>query len=622
MLKQIPVIAALLLTSASALADSAWPLNQAMQLQLDTPLNRLQMLGAHNAWNDSGATWANQRWPLDKLMDNGVRNLDLDLHWDGNVVKLCHQNCSSIYSAVDSYPGELQKIATWLAAHPKDIIFLDLEDRVGDQAAVEGPLRAAFGSLLYTPKDKPANRWETPREMIAKGKRILVKGANNWYDGSLIWDGRIFATGADGGWNSRQVKYFDVNHCTQDGKALVPGQIHTISDSKLGKDVLPDSWVDQTGTIDTSNIARLFACGVNNVDADRWDDDMTASAVWSWAPGEPNNAGGNENCAEQAGNGRWNDASCGTSHRFACQNLANPDDWRVTAGSGSWEQGRAQCASEYPGYRFSVPVNAFANQRLMAASAGQTVWLNFSDKAREGQWEVYFDANAQWSSGIYASNSALYQTLLMPGASAVKVTVAANLLGANDTLQIFDGKRQLQHVFGGSNPATSFVVNDSSVIIQLVSGTGGGGNASVRIESTTLTESPLWRTLVNGKGKCLDLESRSTANGATVHHWSCNGAETQKWWQDAQGRIHSKASPNRCVDVAAAANANGARIQLWDCGGGANQVWLRGAGNSLRPAHAPNKAMDIKDAWWGAFDGQDAHLWDGQNSWGQSWSWN
>ena len=58
-------------------------------------------------------------------MDNGVRNIDIDIHNDGGVVKLCHQNCSSIYSAVDSYPNELQKMATWLAAHPKEILFLD-----------------------------------------------------------------------------------------------------------------------------------------------------------------------------------------------------------------------------------------------------------------------------------------------------------------------------------------------------------------------------------------------------------------------------------------------------------------------------------------------------------------
>ncbi|MEN9866007.1 MAG: hypothetical protein RL748_1597, partial [Pseudomonadota bacterium] len=439
------------LLSIPALADSAWPLNQAMQLQLDTPLNRLQYLGAHNAWNDSGATWANQRWPLDKLMDNGIRNIDIDLHWDGNVVKLCHQDCSAIYAAADSYPGELQKIANWLAAHPKDIILLDLEDRVGNQAAVEGPLRAAFGALLYTPKDKPANRWETPREMIAKGKRILVKGANNTYDGSLIWDGRLFATGADGGWNSRQVKFFDINNCTQDGRVMQPGQIYTISDSKLGKDVLPDSWVDQTGTIDTSNIARLFACGVNNVDADRWEDDMTAAAVWSWAAGEPNNAGGNENCAEQAANGRWNDNHCSISHRFACQSSNNMDDWRVTNGSGAWEQGRAQCAAEFPGYRFAVPVNAYTNLRLQQVSGGQTVWLNFSDKAREGKWESYTDSIYHWASGNYASNQALYQTLTIPGAAAVRVTVNANLLGNGDSLQIFDGNRQLQHVYGGVN---------------------------------------------------------------------------------------------------------------------------------------------------------------------------
>ena len=81
--------------------------------------------------------------------------------------------------------------------------------------------------MLYTPSDKPSNRWETPREMIAKGKRIIVKGANNWYDGSLIWDGRIFAKGADGGWNSRPVKYFDTATCKMDGNALTVGSIYT-----------------------------------------------------------------------------------------------------------------------------------------------------------------------------------------------------------------------------------------------------------------------------------------------------------------------------------------------------------------------------------------------------------
>lgn len=621
-MKKLAVITGLLLAAGQGWADSSWPLSQAMELQYDTPVNRLQILGAHNAWNDSDATWANQRWALDKLMDNGVRNIDLDIHIDDGVVKLCHSACNQIYSAEDSYTGELQKIANWLAAHPREILFLDLEDRVGNQSMVEGPLYSIFGSLLYKPSDKPAGRWESPREMVAKGKRLIVKGANNTYDGSLIWDGRIFATGAAGGWNSRPVKYFDTNNCTMDGNPLVLGSIYTISDSKLGKDLLPDSWIDETGTIDSSNIPRLFACGVNNVDADRWDDSMTGAAVWSWGAGEPNNAGaGGENCAERRGDGRWNDVSCGNVRRFACQNVANADDWRLTSGSGAWDQGRAQCASEFPGYRFAVPANSYQNERLKAVSSGQTVWLNLSDKAREGKWEAYYATTTTWTSGAYAANQVTHQTLYIPGAAAVKVTVSGGLDGVGDVLQVFNGSRQLQRTLTGTNVATTFTVNDNGIILRLSSDAALSGNVSVQIESTTLTEVSVWRSLVNGKGKCLDLEGRSTANGAIVHHWGCHGADSQKWWQDAQGRIHSKANPNRCIDVSGAGTGNGTKIHLWDCHSGANQVWLRGAGNSLRPAHAPAKAMDIKDAWWGAFDGQDTHLWDGQNSWGQSWSW-
>lgn len=124
-MNKLAIITGLLLAAGQGWADSSWPLSQAMELQYDTPVNRLQILGAHNAWNDSDATWANQRWALDKLLDNGVRNIDLDIHSDGGTVKLCHQECGQIYSAVDSYPGELQKIANWLASHPKDIVFID-----------------------------------------------------------------------------------------------------------------------------------------------------------------------------------------------------------------------------------------------------------------------------------------------------------------------------------------------------------------------------------------------------------------------------------------------------------------------------------------------------------------
>ena len=58
-MNKLAIITGLLLAAGQGWADSSWPLSQAMELQYDTPVNRLQILGAHNAWNDSDATWAN-----------------------------------------------------------------------------------------------------------------------------------------------------------------------------------------------------------------------------------------------------------------------------------------------------------------------------------------------------------------------------------------------------------------------------------------------------------------------------------------------------------------------------------------------------------------------------------
>jgi hypothetical protein len=137
-------------------------------VQLDTPLNRTQWLGAHNAWNDSGALWANQRWSEEHLLDAGVRSFDLDLHRNSRgQIKLCHEDCSAFYAAEDDYENELAKFARWLDAHPGEILFLDLEDKVNDGPGVMEPLRRQFGSKLYVPSDKPQGVWETPRQCSA-----------------------------------------------------------------------------------------------------------------------------------------------------------------------------------------------------------------------------------------------------------------------------------------------------------------------------------------------------------------------------------------------------------------------------------------------------------------------
>ena len=694
--------------SAALAADLGLGVRTQYDVALDTPLNRIQILGAHNAWNDSGATWANQRWPLNQLLNYGIRNVDLDVHMNNGQVTLCHESCSAIYGASDNYPNELAKIRAWLDANPKAVVFVDLEDRANSQGGVTGPLSAAFGALLYRPSDKPAGRWETPREMIAKGKRVIVKSANNVYDGSLIWPGTQFAAGAAGGWNSRQVKFINTGNCTIDGAAFDQNLIYAVSDSKLGKDILPDGWIDETGTIDAGNIAGLMRCGVDNIDADRWDEGMIGASIWSWADGEPNNAN-NEDCAQVRGDGRWNDGTCSTSLRFACQNKANLDDWRVTSTSGTWGGGKQACVAAYgSGYAYAVPANAYMNERLRLAAGGTSVWINYSDQAEEGKWEVYNDAPVSWSTGAYANNEDRAATLRLPGAGAVRVQVNG-ALGAGDYLHLYDSNRRLLQTFSGSM-AGSIVVADNAVIARLTSdgaSTGAGVNVSIEGLVTSWTSGAyanntdrtqwltipgaaalkvyvngsteanrdfiqvfdkggalvrtlsgamassfmvngdsarirlvsdgavtgagvtvnvkaanayVFRKLIDGRGKCMDIEGNNMSNGTPVHHWSCQGQVTQQWYQDPDGLLRSRNNPDKCVDVHAFGTGNGARLVIWDCNDQANQRFSW-SGQTLRPAHAPGKAIDVKDAWWGAVDGQDLHLWDYQGSWGQTWRW-
>lgn len=133
------------------------------------------------------------------------------------------------------------------------------------------------------------------------------------------------------------------------------------------------------------------------------------------------------------------------------------------------------------------------------------------------------------------------------------------------------------------------------------------------------TPAPSYRKLRNAKGYCLDVEGRNSANGTEIHQWSCHGADSQLWYQDAAGRLHSKLDPNKCADVSGAGTGKGTRVQLWSCHSGANQVWQRGSNNSLRPAHAPGMALDIKDPLWGP--GQRAHLWNYHGGDSQQWLW-
>ena len=96
----------------------------------------------------------------------------------------------------------------------------------------------------------------------------------------------------------------------------------------------------------------------------------------------------------------------------------------------------------------------------------------------------------------------------------------------------------------------------------------------------------LYYQFVNyNSGKCLDVTGRSTANGAVLQQWTCltgQSSSNQGWFfiPAARSGYYTvvNVNSNKCLDVTDRSTANGAIIQQYTCNGGTNQEWFEQIG--------------------------------------------
>lgn len=91
-----------------------------------------------------------------------------------------------------------------------------------------------------------------------------------------------------------------------------------------------------------------------------------------------------------------------------------------------------------------------------------------------------------------------------------------------------------------------------------------------------------------GGTRCLDVAGQSTALEAPIVSWQCNGQDNQKWVVNANGTIVGKQS-GLCLDVRNAATTGKTPVQVWTCTGNPNQVWngLATASGDTQPPTIP-----------------------------------
>ncbi|KAJ9619603.1 hypothetical protein H2203_008384 [Taxawa tesnikishii (nom. ined.)] len=132
---------------------------------------------AHNAaFSISGNSFSNQALSITQQLNDGIRMIQGQVHYENNTIWNCHTSCSILNAG--TWQAELEEIATWVRSHPYDVVTLlvgnyDYVD-VGNFTA---PLEASgLMPYIYTPPKVPMrlNDWPTLSEMILNQDRVVV----------------------------------------------------------------------------------------------------------------------------------------------------------------------------------------------------------------------------------------------------------------------------------------------------------------------------------------------------------------------------------------------------------------------------------------------------------------
>lgn len=356
------------------------------QLDIYQPISQNNIPGTHNTYNSEVYRACNfrvgcryldpqQKHSIYDQLRMGARFIEIDVHWTRKMESLFSYPkrllmCHGVCSLNDKYLTEgLDEIRNWLNSSDShnQVIILYIEDHMqGHHNDAYQQIQSRFGQWIYRSNGCqaiPANL--TKADIISQGKKVLLWG-DGGCSGDISWKQTAFTgLGAIGRiWEDRTT-------------------LGTIANVVQG---------GSTKYISADDVARFFREGANIVNLDDMvtDDGRLAAAVWSWDNNEPNNWSGDQDCAVQWQNGRWDDDFCHVSYVHACKHQQT-GEWRLSNLAAAWDQGQAQCQQLGTGFQFDVPTNSKDNQALKAvkdAANHSHIWLNHDDRAQEGHWRV------------------------------------------------------------------------------------------------------------------------------------------------------------------------------------------------------------------------------------------
>lgn len=368
----------------------AFALKTQREVQVDKPFDQIQMVSAHNAFNDRAdgygilddCPWpppyehicldlANQEFSFTDLLNMGVRGLEIDPWWCFGKMLMSHDHSVPYEGCAPwdrEYEDGIREIGEWVhkPENTHEIIRLYFEDgpthTFGHDLLINGPIAQHLGDRVLTPTDSKKyfpGRWPTAKELRKINKTVVIAGSGDQHGSDYIFD--IY-------WHEiTRNEFMKGENCSAINPDK-PSRVYCDSTEYLF------FWDGPKKTGVIHDFFQFMKCGVTYPAADQVNPVLLATAVFTWAKGEPSEQLTNESCVLLNGQTqRWYVSKCQENHFFACQAMKNPQDWVTSTGTGVYAE--PACPD---GYQFAIPHNGLEHQLLVNAIRGRDVWINIT----------------------------------------------------------------------------------------------------------------------------------------------------------------------------------------------------------------------------------------------------
>ena len=201
--------------------------------------------------------------------------------------------------------------------------------------------------------------------------------------------------------NNRRYIGVEIKMTWQDAQSYCQTNYHTSLATLMTSEQITNA--RSAATVAGIGTSESFWCGFNDINNEgtwEWQDSTPTNGYDNWSTNEPNNSGGNQNCAQVYSNGEWDDDYCANTRYFVCNYIGIDETISTHNYIGintemTFDDAESYCRSTYGTSLATVTSdeeNTAVYNEAVSKGIGGSMWIGATDEETDGTW-IWNDGN-------------------------------------------------------------------------------------------------------------------------------------------------------------------------------------------------------------------------------------